>query len=309
MIIFAAVIFAACSKTSASLSEIRIATGGVNGTYYAYGKVLAEVFADGTGLPAQARESAASVENIRLVDSGAAEFAFVQNDVMTYAHNGTNLFSADGPRLNFFAVAGLYSEICHIVAARGIGGVAELAGRRVSIGEADSGTTINAAQILEVFGLSLSDIEVVNLGFGDSAQALRDGEIAAFFCTAGIPTPALIELAKDTAFTLLPLSDARRRLLISNKDYYTEALIPPGVYPGVDKAVPAIAVRATLIAGAEISEEDVYTITGLLFENKDTIAAAHPLGAELSPESAVIGIPIPFHPGALRLYREMGILR
>ncbi|MDR2510498.1 MAG: TAXI family TRAP transporter solute-binding subunit [Spirochaetaceae bacterium] len=296
-----------CEKP-AKLTEIRLAAGGTTGTYYSYAKALAGIIEERLNIPVTVIESAASVANIALIESGAANFAFVQNDVMTYAYNGTNLFSTEGAKKDFAVIAGLYNEVCHIVARAQTEEIGALKGERVSVGEMGSGTTLNAAQIFEVFGMSFADIKPVYLGFGDSANALAAGEISAFFCTAGSPNPAIEELAKTVPIRILPLGDARSRLLMTTYPYYATHRIVAGTYTGLEKTINTVAVRATLIASTNIAADDVYKVVKVLFESKND-PAAHPKADELSPQAAIFSIPIPFHPGALRYYRELGFLK
>ncbi|MDR2739229.1 MAG: TAXI family TRAP transporter solute-binding subunit [Treponema sp.] len=301
--------YTGCEKKAPPLTALKLATGGRAGTYYTYGSALGRVFEEKLGLPVTVQTTAAAVANIALIHSGDADFAFVQNDVMTYAYYGTNIFSSEGAYKDFSAVAGLYPEVCHIVTGEHIAGITGLKGLRVSVGEGASGTALNAAQILEVYGMSFADIKPVYLNFGDSAAALIAGEIDGFFCTAGTPTPALTELASLARIRLLPISEARRRLLRSEYPYYTAYTVPAGTYPGIEEDVNTVAVQATLVVNNTIQAGDVYKVTRALFEGKADITAAHPKGAELSLESAVLGIPIPFHPGALKYYREKGTLK
>jgi TRAP transporter TAXI family solute receptor len=303
------VLFTGCEKKAPPLTALRIATGGTTGAYYTYGVALKTAFEKRLGLPVALRSTAASVANIGLIQSGVVDFAFVQNDVMTYAYNGTNLFSAEGAQKDFSAVAGLYPEVCHIVAGPDAADIGDLKGKRVSVGESGSGTSLNAAQILEVYGMSFSDIKQVNLGFGDSAQALKAGEIDAFFCTAGTPTPAVAELAKSMNIRLLSIGDARTRLLMEQYPYYTGQIVPAGTYAGGDGYISTVAVQATLVAGGKVQENDVYKVTRALFESAAELGAAHPNGGALNLESAVFGIPIPLHPGALKYYREQGVIK
>lgn len=298
-----------CEKKAPPLTALKLATGGSTGTYYAYGSALGRIFENRLGLRVTVQTTAAAVANIALVQSGSADFAFVQNDVMTYAYNGTNIFSSEGAQKDFSAVAGLYPEVCHIVAAEGVDGITSLKGLRVSVGEGGSGTALNAAQILEAYGMSFADIKQENLNFGDSAQALAAGEIDAFFCTAGTPTPALVDLASSTRIRFLPIGEARRKLLLSNYPYYMAHTVPAGTYPGLEEDVNTVAVQATLVVNNRIQADDVYKITRTLFEGREEITAVHPKGEELRLESAVQGIPIPFHPGAVKYYRETKTLK
>jgi TRAP transporter TAXI family solute receptor len=268
------------------------------GNYFAYANSIAPILGEKMGIDVSVLSTAASMANIALLEEGRAEFAFVQNDVMTYAHNGTNLFSHLGPQNRFAAVAGLYDEVCHIVASEEIKEAAELKGRRVSIGEEGSGTALNAAQILETFGFAAGDIIESRYGFSDSARLFAAGEIDAFFCTAGAPVPAVRSLADSMRINIIPFGEARSRLLTSNYPYYTPAKILAGVYEGVNET-NVIAVKAVLVARADIAEEDVYEVTKNIIENISTLNA----------ESAVQGIPVPFHKGALRYYREQNVIK
>ncbi|MDR0569181.1 MAG: TAXI family TRAP transporter solute-binding subunit [Spirochaetaceae bacterium] len=301
--------FFGCEKQAPPLTSLKLATGGVTGTYYAYGSALGTLFQQKLGLKVTVTPTAAAVANIGLVQAGSADFAFVQNDVMTYAYNGTNIFASEGAQKDFSAVAGLYPEVCHIVAVGDVADIGDLRGRRVSVGEGGSGTSLNAAQILEAYGMSFADIKPEHLSFGDSAKALAAGEIDAFFCTAGTPTPAVADLAGTVKIRLLSVSAARTKWLIGEYPYYAENTVPAGTYPGVDVDTHTVAVRATLVVHNKIQKSDVYKITKALFESKAGLAAVHPKGADLGLEAAVLGIPIPFHPGALQYYREKGVIK
>ena len=183
------------SAPAAGSVSMVMGTGGTTGTYYAYGGVLANIL-NGKMSSAQinVQSTGASKANIFLIDDKEADLAIVQNDVMDYAFNGSDLFAEDGAVTSFSSVAGLYAEVCQIVASGDIKSIADLKGKRVSVGDAGSGVEFNARQILEAYDISFDDIEVNNLGFGDSADAIKDGKIDAFFCTAGAPTLSLIHI-------------------------------------------------------------------------------------------------------------------
>ena len=290
--------------------QVRLATGGVTGTYYAFGTAVAQILAEKTGIPITVQSTGASKANIQLIDAGEIELALVQNDVMDYAWRGVDLFN--GEKTNSFAtMAAAYAEICQVVAnpAAGIRTIADLRGKNVSVGDAGSGTEFNARQILEAYGITFNDIGKQNLGFGPSADALRDNKIDAFFCVAGIPTPAIIDLATSKDIIVLEVDDARAAQLIRNYPFYTQFPIPAGSYRGQNAAVKTVAVKATFIVSAKLPENTVYQLTKALFENRSLIGAAHDKGKELSTSYAVEGISVPFHPGAQRYFREIGAIR
>jgi TRAP transporter TAXI family solute receptor len=290
--------------------QIRMATGGTQGTYYAFSSAVAQILQEKTKIPITVQSTGASKANIQLIDAGEAELAIVQNDVMDYAWNGTDLFH--GEKISSFAsLAGMYAEVCQVAAnpAAGIRTIADLKGKRVSVGDAGSGTEFNARQILEAYGISFDDISRQNLGFGASADALRDNKIDAFFCVAGAPTPAIIDLATGKDIVVLEVDDAHAARLIQKYPFYTQFPIPAGSYKGQSGAVKTVAVKATFIVSSKLPEDTVYQLTKALFESKAQIEAAHAKGKELSASYAVEGISVPFHPGAAKYLRETGALK
>jgi TRAP transporter TAXI family solute receptor len=290
-------------------TKIRMATGGTTGTYYAYGGIIAQIL--GTKLSNvsfDVQSTGASKANIYLVSDGEVEMAMVQNDVMDYAYNGTSLF--DGEKVSgFSAMACLYAETCQIVATPDITSIADLKGKRVSVGDAGSGVEFNAKQILAAYGISFDDITVQNLSFADSATAYKDGKIDAFFCTAGAPTTAVVELATSNTINLLEVDDEHAAALMAEYPFYTQIVIPAGSYKGVDQDVKTVAVAATYIVSDKLSEDVVYNMTKAIFENAGEIAKAHGKGAELNAQYAVAGVSIPFHPGAEKYFKEIGALQ
>ncbi|MCL1992569.1 MAG: TAXI family TRAP transporter solute-binding subunit [Spirochaetes bacterium] len=290
--------------------QLRFATGGTAGVYFAYGSALSAVINDRTGLNVLVQSTGASRDNILLLNIGEVELAFSQSDVAYYAWNGVDLFAGDGQIRVFNAIGGLYSEVVQVVARAGIGieSIEDLRGRAVSVGAAGSGTVFNATHVLAAHGLSFDDINVQYLGFGPSADALRDGHIDAAFLVAGAPTPALVDLALTNDIVILPIVGEAAQALMRDHPFYTVYVVEPGIYNGVDIATYTVAVRATLLASTRLSEDVVYQFTRALFENQPEIATAHARGAELNPHDAVVGMPVPIHPGAARFFRSVGAL-
>lgn len=292
--------------------NIVLTTGGNTGTYYGYGMAMSTILSDKTGIAFDVQPSGASKANIQAIQLGDANMAVVQNDVMYYAYTGTDLFTGEQTQ-DFAAMAVLYPELCQIIASKesGIKTVADLAGKRVSVGDAGSGVEFNAKQILEAYGIDMNTgIEKQNLGFGPSADALKDGKIDAFFCVAGIPTTAVTDLAIGTDITVVEVEDDKFAELSAKYGFYTQQTVPAGTYNGVDADVKTVAVMATYIVDKDLSEDTVYAITKAIFENKDAIAAVHVKGEELDAAAAVQGIPaeVPMHAGAVKYFKEAGVL-
>jgi len=303
-------VFLVLAGCAGKTERVRMATGGSTGTYYAFGSAVGQIAGEKAKIPITVQSTGASKANIQLIDAGEVELAIVQNDVMDYAWRGVDLFN--GEKIgSFSSMAGLYAEVCQVVvnSASGISAIADLRGKNVSVGDAGSGVEFNARQILEAYGITFDDIGKQNLSFGASADALRDNKIDAFFCVAGAPTPAIVDLATGKDIAILAIDDDYADRLIAEYPFYTRFPIPAGSYRGQPDAVQTVAVKATFIVSSQLSDDTVYRLTKALFENKAAIEAAHVKGAELSPAYAVEGVSVPFHPGAAKYLTEIGALR
>ena len=214
--------------TGASRS-LRFVTGGESGTYYAFGSVIAQHASNNAGVKVVGLVGNGSQANIQELADGTADFAFCQSDVMAYAYNGTNLFDAKVE--GFSTVSALYMEQVQIVTTNpAIKTVADLAGKSVSIGAPGSGVYFNAIDVLGAYGLTESDIKPTYQSFGDSADALKNGQIDAAFIVAGAPTTAVTDLATTKDTYLVSLDDEHIDKLLESSDYYTKTVIAKDVY-------------------------------------------------------------------------------
>lgn len=284
-----------------------LATGGTSGTYYPFGGAISQVInahAENTNITATS--TGASIENIRLISSGEADLAIVQNDVLDYAVNGTELFAEK--TTGIAAVASLYPEIVQLVVGKdsGINSIADLKGKKVSVGDVGSGVEANAKQILELYGMTFDDIKAQHLSFKESASTFQDGQIDAFFVTAGIPNTAIVELSLTSPVKLLGFEDDKLAEIITKYPFYTVFEIPADVYK-TDAPTKTIAIKATLIVSDKLSEDVVYGMTKALFENLGELGESHAKGKEVSLEAALDGISTTIHPGALKYFKEKGI--
>ena len=307
LILVAAVMLASCSKNAKK--DYILATGGTGGTYYPFGGAIANIWntkIENMNVTAQA--TGASAENLRLINKGEAEYAIVQNDVMDYAYNGTDLFA--GEKLaNIMTIGTLYPEVVQIAVSKdsGIKSVADFKGKRISVGDAGSGVEFNAKQIMEGYGLTFDDIKKSNLSFKESAEGIQNGTLDGCFVTAGVPNAALQELAFTAGLTLVPVDGEAAKKICEKYGYYTQTTIPGGTYKGTDDDTPALAIKATLAVSSKLDEQTVYEMTKALFENLDELATAHAKGKEVSAKAAVTGVSVPFHPGAKKYFKEIGL--
>ena len=286
-------------------TSLNFTTGGDQGTYYAFGGVMAQKISDVTSTSVTAITSGGSQANIEALEIGDAQLGFVQSDVMAYGYAGTRLFEETGAVTSFSTVAALYMEQVQIVTLDpSIQSVADLAGKNVSIGAAGSGVYFNAIDILEAYGLSEDDISPTYQSFGDSVEALQDGLIDAAFVVAGAPTTAVTSLAATNDVYLVSLDDEHIDALVASSPYYTKNIIPADAYGTADD-VTTVAVGAVVIARDDVSDADVYNFLYGVFENLDNLS--HDKANELSLEFASSVTDVPYHPGAVQYFADKGI--
>ena len=297
---------AACGKTGST--TMTMGTGGTAGTYYGYGGILGNQIKSSADITVKVVSTDGSKANILGIDAGNYQLGTVQSDVMAYAWEGSRSFEKEGKLDSFRVIGGLYAESVQLFTMNPeIKTVADLAGKKVSIGAAGSGVYFNAVDILGAAGLSEEDIVAQYQSFDDSADALKDGKIDAAFIVAGAPTPAIQELCTSSQAYLVPIDGDIADKLMDASPYYTTYKIPANTYDGQTEDVTTVTVKATLIVSTTASEDDVYNITKAIYDNIDAITSAHAKGAELSIENATDGMTVPFHKGAAKYFKEQGV--
>jgi len=293
---------------SAAMAELTFTTGGSAGTYYAFGGVLAQYISDNSDVAVSAVTGEGSAANIDMLDMGFAQLGFVQSDVAYYAYNGIKFEQYVGaPITSFKAIAALYNETVQLVTCNPeIKSMDDLRGKSVSIGAAGSGVYFNAMDFLAAYGMTEADINAQYLSFGDSAEALKDGKIDAAFVVAGAPTTAVVDLCTTKGAYLVNLdADAIAKLKEIN-GAYTECVIPAGTYEGIDEDITTVAVKAIIIANADVTDDEAYAIASTIFENTEAIAQQHAKGNELDLAYAS-ECGLPYHAGAAKYFAEKGI--
>ncbi len=288
----------------APAGPLRIATGEVGGVYHAYGAGIADaVRAESPELRPRALATDASVANLKLLGARDAEVAFTLADTAADAVEGTGPFA--GP-VDVVALARLYDNYVQLVvpASSPIRSLTDLRGRRVSTGAPGSGTDLVADRLLELAALRQgTDVKAVNMSLEPSSQALRAGELDAFFFFGGIPTPAVAALSRATPIRVVPLAEWVRRLAERYGGLYSEAVIPASPY-SLAAPVSTVSVPNYLVVRRDMDESVAYRLTRALFGRTDILARAHPEGRRLSVRTAISTYPLDLHPGATRWYRE-----
>ena len=297
----------AAPAASSDGAKLRFVTGGESGTYYAFGSVLAQHATNNAGVNIVGLVGNGSQSNIFELADGNADLDFCQSDVMAYAYDGTNLFEQDGKVDCFSTVAALYTEQVQIVTTDpSIKTVADLEGKSVSIGAAGSGVYFNAMDVLGAYGLTEADIKPTYQSFGDSADALKNGQIDAAFIVAGAPTTAVTDLATTKDVYLVSLDDEHVDQLLAASPYYSKVTIPADVY-GLDSDTITVAVAAVILARDDVSEDAIYAFTKDIFDNAANLTESHAKYKEIDTAFGASITSVPYHPGAAKYFAEQGI--
>jgi TRAP transporter TAXI family solute receptor len=301
-----------CGIGGSGVRFLSMATGGTGGVYYPYGGALARVLtAKLPNTQVTAEVTGASVDNLKLMQQGRADLAFTLADTLLEAVAGTGPF-ADVGKVDARSIAVLYTNYTHLVVRQGSGitRVADLKGKVVSTGSPGSGTELIADRLMTAAGIDpRTGITRHALGASESAGALKDGKVDAFFWSGGLPTAAIQDLAATPGFAiaLLPQADLLPALQQRyGQDLYRSVSIPGGTYRGTADSVDVIGVSNVLVASARLEPELVEKITAALFEAKTELTAAHPEARHLEIPTGPNTAPVPFHDGALRYYQARG---
>ncbi|WP_262283930.1 TAXI family TRAP transporter solute-binding subunit [Micromonospora sp. MA102] len=286
---------AGCRDEPTEPVRIRIATGSPTAVYHAFGQSLAALLnRELPGVQASVEVTAASAQNVRLVGSGQAELGFTQADVLPPR-------APEHPTV--LAVARVYDDLLHLVTTAGgpVRTLADLRGRRVSVGADGSGTEVTASRLLAVAQLGGDQVHQEHLGLDASVAALRAGQIDAFFFSGGLPVRGVTELAGSTSLRMVDLGDWTEPLRRGYGQVYVTRDIPRSVYGA--NPVSTVANPNYLIARADLPAALVREVTRLLMERREELAAAHPAAGRMSPRAAIVTTPLPLHPGAADWYR------
>jgi TRAP transporter TAXI family solute receptor len=305
------VVASACSPGSGQRAQfLSIATGGTGGVYYPYGGGVAKVLNEHLpGVRATAEVTAASVDNLKLIRDGRADLAFTLADTLADAVQGRGAF--EGRPVPAASLAVLYTNFTHLVTttSAGIRSIGDLRGKTISTGAPGSGTEVIALRVLRAAGIDpAKDVVRQGLGASESAGALKDGKVAAFFWSGGLPTAAVQDLAHSPGMSidLIAMADLLPALRRDYGELYFQADVPANAYKGVTHPVAVVGVANVLVVNKSMPEPLAYGITRLLFEKKAELAAIHPEATNLTLDRASTGSPAGYHEGALRYYKQAG---
>jgi len=301
----------AVSQGAHAQTLIHILTGGQNSVYYALGVALAQVYTKAIpNAKATTQVTKSSAENVNLLQAGRGELAFTLGDVLSQAWNGDEEAGFKTPLDKLRGVSAMYNNYIQIVvpADSGIRTVADLKGKRLSVGAARSATERSARAILRAAGLSYKDLAKVEyLPFGQSAELMKDRQLDALLQSAGVGAASIRDLA--TAMKVVIVAVPPDVVGKMGDAAYQPAMIPAKTYPGQTADVPTAAIRNLLVTQSDVPDELVYQMTKALYDNIDALYAVNIAAKAIKRENAVKGMPLPLHPGAEKYYREVGVVK
>jgi TRAP transporter TAXI family solute receptor len=296
---------------SAQQKFINVLTGGQSGVYYPLGVALGQIYTKAipdTKTSVQATK--ASVENLNLIQAGRGEIAFTLGDALSDAWKGDEEAGFKTPLKGLRTIAGIYPNYIQIVASEesGIKTLADLKGKRISVGAPRSGTELNARVILKAAGLTYKDFAKVEyLPFGESVELIKNRQLDVTLQSAGLGVASIRDLATSIKINVVsvPIEVASK----ITDPAYLPASIPANTYTGQTDAVPTVLIRNFLVTGEGVPADTVYAMTKALFTNLDQLSAAHSAAKSITAADAPKNVPVPLHPGAERYYREAGLLK
>jgi TRAP transporter TAXI family solute receptor len=289
--------------------RLSVATGNTGGVYYPYGGAIATVMTKNIpGVDATAEVTAAAVDNLKLIGANKADLGFAYPDLAYDAIEGKGNFKG---KLPIRILAHLYVSYFHLVSLTGsnIKSVADLKGKKISTGQPGSGTEIVAIRVLEAAGLNPDkDMRRDRLGINESAGALKDGKIDAFFWVGGLPTAAVLDLAATPgiSMSLIAHDDALPKIFEKYGQIYVKAVIAKATYPKMPADVGVVGIPNILVCNAKMEDDLAYKIVKALFDHKQDLVNVHSEAKNLTLENAVIKTVVPYHPGAVKYFKEKG---
>ncbi len=295
---------------TAKVERISVFTGGTSGTYYPLGEALVGIINSKVeGVESSVVSSGGSVDNARAIAAKQAGLALIQNDIADYAYNGSEMF-AGNPAVSIRGIASWYPETIQFVTLKesGIKTIGDLKGKIVAVGAPGSGARVEAMAILDADGVNPQNTAVLDLDYKEAVASLKDKTIDAACIVAGIPTSAVIEAASFADIYILETLEDAYNKLKKQHPFFIRQLIPGGTYRGLDRDIQTTAVLSMLVTREDISDNTVYKITGAMFENLDTLTAAHVRAKDININFALEGMTVPLHPGAVRYYKEKGLI-
>jgi TRAP transporter TAXI family solute receptor len=297
-----------CSAAARAEQSITLLTGNTSGIYLPLGVSIALIYADIPGAKVQVQTTDGSVENLSRLQQGTGQVGFALGDALKDAWAGNATAGFDGKQDRLRVIGALYPNYIQIATKEsGIRTLSDLKGRSLSVGERRSGTELNARAILGAAGLRYENLgEIRYFSFAESTTMMIEKKLDATLQSAGLGVTSIKELSEATDIVIVPVPPPLVKKIGAP---FKSDRIPARTYVSQDKSVPTASVMNYLVTSSAVSDDLVYQMTKRLFDGLDELAIAHRAGHEIRLASAVSKSPVPLHPGALRYYRERGLIR
>ena len=311
LLALAGVAMLAAGPVQAQQQFINVLTGGTSGVYYPMGVALSQIYAKAMpDAKTSVQATKASAENLNLLQAGRGELAFTLGDSLSDAWKGDAEAGFKTPLNTLRGVAGIYPNYIQIVAAAdsGVKTLADLKGKRISVGAPKSGTELNARAIFKAAGMTYKDFAKVEyLPFGESVELMKNRQLDATLQSAGLGVSSLRDLATSIKIVIVPIQpDVVKKV---GDPAYQSGMVPANTYEGQTSEVPTAFVQNFLVTHEGVPADTVYKMTKSMFENLDHLVAAHASAKSIRKETALVGMPLPLHPGAEKYYREIGLIK
>ncbi|MBR0756311.1 TAXI family TRAP transporter solute-binding subunit [Bradyrhizobium jicamae] len=308
----AAIVAASVLSAPAAQAEqfINVLTGGTSGVYYPLGVAIGKIYGDKIpGVKTQVQATKASVENLVLLQQGRGEIAFTLGDSLKAAWEGDAEAGFKSKLDKLRTIGAIYPNYIQIVATAesGIKTLADLKGKSLSVGAPKSGTELNSRAILAAAGMSYKDMgKVEYLPFAESVDLMKNRQLNATLQSAGLGVASLKDLSTSTEISVVAVP---KETVDKIGPPFVSVIIPANTYTGQDKDVPTAAVVNYLVTSSVVSDDLAYQMTKLVYESLPELANAHAAGKEIKLDTAANGSPVPLHPGAIRYYKEKGLIK
>ncbi len=301
-----------CLAIPAHAAEfINVLTGGTSGVYYPLGVALSQIYSKAIpGSKTAVQATKASAENLNLLQAGRGEAAISLGDSLSDAWKGNAEAGFPQPLKKLRTISALYPNYIHFVALSdsGIKSLADIKGKRISVGAPKSGTELNVREIVKAAGMTYKDFSKVEyLSYAESVELMKNRQLDVTLLSSGLGVAALRDLATSQKVSFLTIpADIVAKI---NDPAFQVGVIPAKTYEGQDSDVSTISVQNYLVTHDGVSTDTVYTMTKSMFENLDQMIAAHSAAKLIKRENAAKSPPAPLHPGAEKYYREVGVLK
>lgn len=293
---------------------ITIGTGGVTGTYYPTGGAICRLvnqYKKDTNIRCSVESTGGSVYNINTIKNGELDFGTVQSDVVYQAYQGTGKFQGDKVE-KLRSVMAIYPELFTFVARKdaNINTIMDVKGKRINLGNPGSGNESTALALFKALGIKTSDLAFAGgLKAAEMPDALRDNKIDGYFYMVGHPTANIKDASNSVDVKIVPINGKKVDKFVKEHPYFAQADVPGGMYKGNDEGVPTFGVKAVLVTSTDVNDKAVYTVVKAILDNFEDFKKLHPAYSNITKESLLEGLSAPLHEGALKYYKETGLIK